>query len=223
MLTEQQNLNQSDFYMKIKPGFRGAVIISLAFILLLWAIELLDRTLNLNLYHLGVYPREPGGLFGILFAPLIHSSWHHLLSNSFALLILGTTLVYGYPRSTMPVFLIIYLCSGICVWLFARQNYHIGASGLAHGMMFFIFTIGILRRDRLAIALAMIVFFVYGGMIWSIFPQDPGISYEGHFFGAVIGILAAFLFKDHDPVPPGKEYQWENRNAPADEHSGDGE
>lgn len=183
----------------------------------MWAIEALDRVLNLNLYHLGVYPREPAGLFGILFAPLIHSSWNHLLSNSFALLILGAVLVYGYPRSAMPVFLIIYLCSGICVWLFARQNYHIGASGLAHGMMFFIFTIGILRRDRLSTALAMIVFFVYGGMIWSIFPQQPRISYEGHFFGAIIGVLTAFLFRTHDPGPVVKKYQWEHERDEHDE------
>jgi len=74
----------------------------------LWVIEILDRLLNLNLYQLGVYPREPLGLFGILYGPLIHGSWNHLLSNSFALLILGTALVYGYPRSTLPVFLGIY-------------------------------------------------------------------------------------------------------------------
>ena len=209
--------------MKLKPGLKHAVLVTLAFVVLLWVIEILDRALNLNLYHLGVYPREPAGLFGILYAPLIHSSWSHLLSNSFALLILGTTLVYGYPRSTMPIFLIVYFGAGICTWLFARQSYHIGASGLAHGMMFFIFTIGILRRDRLSIALALIVFFVYGGMIWSIFPQEPGISYEGHFFGAIIGVLAAFFFRDHDPFPPLKKYQWENENAEVDNKSDDRE
>ena len=207
----------------MKPGFKHAILSILGFVLLLWAIEILDRVLNLNLHHLGVYPRDPAGLFGILFAPLLHSSWNHLLSNSFALLILGATLVYGYPRSAMPVFLIIYFFSGICVWLFARQSYHIGASGLAHGMMFFIFTIGILRKDRLAIALAMIVFFVYGGMIWSIFPREHGISYEGHFFGAIIGVLAAFLFKNHDPGPPEKKYEWEYRHTKPEEDANDRE
>jgi len=209
--------------MKKKPGFKQALLIALAFVILLWLIEILDRALDLNLYHLGVYPREPAGLFGILYAPLIHSSWNHLLSNSFALLVLGTALVYGYPRSTMPVFLMVYFCSGICTWLFARQSYHIGASGLAHGMMFFIFTIGILRRDRLSVALAMIVFFVYGGMIWSIFPQEPRISYESHFFGAVIGVIAAFLFKNHDPSLPEKEYQWEHEEAEFSDETDDRE
>ena len=209
--------------MKMKPDFKQALLVSSAFVILLWLIEILDRALNLNLYQLGVYPREPAGLFGILYAPLIHSSWNHLLSNSFALLVLGTALVYGYPRSTMPVFLMVYFCSGICTWLFARQSYHIGASGLAHGMMFFIFTIGILRRDRLSIALAMIVFFVYGGMIWSIFPQEPRISYESHFFGAVVGVLAAFVFKSRDPSLPEKEYQWEHEEAEFSDETDDRE
>jgi len=209
--------------MVTKPGFKQALLVASAFVILLWLIEILDRVLNLNLYHLGVYPREPAGLFGILYAPLIHSSWNHLLSNSFALLVLGTALVYGYPRSTMPVFLMVYFCSGAGTWLFARQSYHIGASGLAHGMMFFIFTIGILRRDRLSIALAMIVFFVYGGMIWSIFPQEPRISYESHFFGAVVGVIAAFLFKNHDPSPPEKEYQWEHEEAELSDETEDRE
>ena len=199
--------------MLTKPGFKQAALIAAAFIALLWVIEILDRLLNLNLYQLGVYPREPLGLFGIIYGPLIHGSWNHLLSNSFALLILGTALVYGYPRSTLPVFLSIYFFSGILTWLFARQSWHFGASGLTHGMMFFIFTIGILRRDKLSIALAMIVFFVYGGMVWSIFPQEPGISYESHFFGAMIGVLAAFLFRNHDPSLPVKEYSWENEDA----------
>ena len=207
----------------MKPRLKHAIIISLSFVTLLCAIEILDRALNLNLYHLGVYPRDPAGLYGILNAPLIHGSWEHLLSNSFALLILGTTLIYGYPRSALPVFLIVYFLSGTGIWLFARQNFHIGASGLTHGMMFFIFTIGILRRDRLSAALAMIVFFIYGGMIWSIFPQEPGISYEGHFFGAFIGVLAAFLFRDRDPLPPVKEYKWENEDAEPDEKTADTE
>ena len=206
--------------MLTKPGFKQAALIAAAFIALLWVIEILDRLLNLNLYQLGVYPREPLGLLGILYGPLIHGSWNHLLSNSFALLILGTALVYGYPRSTLPVFLSIYFFSGILNWLFARQSWHFGASGLTHGMMFFIFTIGILRGDRLSVALAMIVFFIYGGMVWSIFPQEPGISYEGHFFGAIIGVLAALLFKSHDPSLPVREYPWENED-PEDENETD--
>ena len=202
--------------MPAATRFRRATIAVLAFVALLWGIEALDRGLGLQLHHLGIYPREPAGLWGILYAPLIHGSWGHLLSNSFGLLILGVALLYGYPRAAVPLLLFVYLCSGAGVWLFARSSFHFGASGLTHGVMFFIFTSGILRRDRLSIALSMIVFFIYGGMIWSIFPQEPGISYESHFFGALSGLLAAFLFRDREPPVPEKKYDWEDDTADAD-------
>ncbi len=194
----------------MQPAFRKALVPVVIFILLLWLIEALDRGLHLSLEHLGVYPRTTSGLAGILFGPLLHGSWSHLISNSFALLILGTALRYGYPRAATPVLALVYLLSGIGIWCLGRDSYHFGASGLTHGMMFFIFTTGILRRDRLSIALSLIAFFLYGGMLWSIFPQEPGISYESHFFGAASGVLAAFLFQRLDPLQPAKHYSWED-------------
>ena len=202
--------------------FRQAVFTVLVFLLLLWVLELADAGFNLHLSRLGVYPRELNGLWGILFAPLIHGSWQHLISNSVALSILGVVLLYGYPRSAIPALVFVYLGSGLGVWLFARSSYHFGASGLTHGMMFFIFVSGILRRDKLSIALSMIVFFLYGGMVWTIFPQQPGISYESHFFGALTGILAAFAFKGHDPLPPVKRYDWEDETGDTDSGSNTG-
>lgn len=199
--------------MKDSSRFRGAVIAVVVFIVVLWIIKLADNGLSLHLNHLGVYPREPGGLLGILLAPLIHGSWGHLISNSGVLFVLGIVLLYGYPRSAAVVLLLIYVGSGLGVWLFARSSYHFGASGLTHGLMFYIFVSGILRRDRLAIALSMIVFFLYGSMVWSIFPQQPDISFESHFFGALTGIVAAFLFRGRDPLPTEREYDWEGEEA----------
>ena len=196
----------------MKISLRQSLLITAVFVALLWGIELLDRSLGLQLHHLGIYPQNISGLRGILFAPLIHGSWYHLLSNSFALLVLGTALLYGYPRAAKPALAFVYIVSGIGVWLFARHSYHFGASGLTHGMMFFIFTTGILRKDKLSVALALIVFLLYGNMIWTIFPQEPGISYESHFFGAVTGVVAAFLFRDRDPTPPKKTYDWEGED-----------
>jgi membrane associated rhomboid family serine protease len=201
----------------VKTGLRQSLFITVAGVALLWGIELLDRSLDLQLYRFGIYPQDPGGLWGILFAPLIHGSWYHLLSNSFALLVLGTALLYGYPRAAKPVLALVYICSGIGVWLFARHSYHFGSSGLTHGMMFFIFTTGILRKDRLSVALSLIVFLLYGNMVWTIFPQEPDISYESHFFGAVTGVLAAFLFRDRDPAPPVKTYDWEGDESESED------
>ena len=176
---------------------------------LLWLIELLDTGFALHLARFGVYPRAWHGLWGVLCAPLIHGSWQHLMSNSLVLLVLGMVLRYGYPRATPYVLILVWLGSGLGVWLFARPSYHFGASGLAHGLMFYIFVSGILRRDRLSIALSLIVFLLYGGMVATIFPQQPGVSHESHFSGAVMGVIAAFMFRYHDPAPPEKTYDWE--------------
>jgi membrane associated rhomboid family serine protease len=199
----------------VPASFRTSVTVTLAGIGLLWLLVLLDRTLGLDLYRLGIYPQTLAGLPGILFAPLVHGSWGHLLSNSLALLVLLTALLYGYPRSARPALAVIWLGSGLGVWLFARPSWHFGASGLTHGIMFYIFTSGILRRDRPSIALALIVFLLYGGMIWTIFPQTPDISYESHFFGAGCGVLAAVLFAHRDPRPPEKHYDWEDEDSDA--------
>ena len=203
----------------MNTGFRHAIAVTAAFVLLLWLIELLDQSFGLNLSRLGVYPRELQGLPGILAAPLIHGGWLHLASNSFALLVLGTVMLYGYPRAALPLLVLVWLGAGIGVWLFARGSYHFGASGLTHGLMFFIFVSGILRHDRLSIALSMIVFFLYGGMVWTVFPNEPGVSFESHFFGAVMGLTGAFLFFGRDPLPPEKHYDWEEEDEPDDGES----
>jgi membrane associated rhomboid family serine protease len=195
--------------------FRQALAGVAVFIGLLSIIELLDTGFDLHLSRLGVYPRAWHGLWGVLCAPMIHGSWQHLISNSLALLVLGVVLLYGYPRSYRRVLIVVWLGSGLGVWLFARGSYHFGASGLAHGLMFFVFVSGILRRDRLSIALSLIVFLLYGGMVATIFPQLPGISYESHFFGALMGVIAAFMFRHRDPAPPEKTYDWER--PPADD------
>ncbi|MEE9423314.1 MAG: rhomboid family intramembrane serine protease [Gammaproteobacteria bacterium] len=192
-----------------KNKLRHAIFISTLFTVILWSIKLVEIIFNLDFVQYGVYPQRPENLAGILLAPLIHGSISHLFTNTAPVLILGSALLYGYPKSARIVLPVIYLGSGIGVWLFARNAYHIGASGLTFGIMFFVFTVGVLRWDKLAIVLSMIVFFLYGSMIWGIFPSNPAISYESHFFGAIIGIILAFILKNHDPQPPQKKYSWE--------------
>jgi len=140
---------------------------------------------------------------------LIHGSAVHAFANTAPLIVLGTALLYGYPKASRIFGPALYLGSGLAVWLFARPAFHIGASGLTFGMMFFVFTIGVLRWDRPAIALSLLVFFLYGGMIWGIFPGEPDVSFESHFFGALCGVLLALMLRTRDPAPPQKKYSWE--------------
>ncbi len=160
--------------------------------------------------RLGVYPLDFRYLGGIITAPLIHASWEHLAANALPVLLLGTALRLGYSNSWKWVIPIIWISSGIAVWLLARPSSHIGASGLTHGLMFFIFVAGVLRRDKASAALAMIVFFMYGGMVMSILPRETNVSFEFHLFGALAGVILAFLFRNNDPKPPRKHYDWED-------------
>jgi len=208
--------------------FRQAFLIAAAFTALLWLIRLAESLLGLDLMRASIYPRNLQSVTGILFAPLLHGSVSHLFANTAPLLVLGTALIYGYPRASRIAIPLIWLLSGLGVWLFARASWHLGASGLTFGMMFFVFSIGALRWDRRAIALSMIVFLLYGGMVWGVFPSAPGISWEYHLFGALSGVLLAILLRRLDPPPPEKKYSWEGEdqedwppgNAPLDGNSG---
>ena len=188
---------------------KRSFIAAASFTALLWLIKIIETLAGISLIKYGVYPGQPGGLAGILWSPLIHSSFTHLFANTAPLLILGTALLYGFPKSARIVIPVVYFGTGLGVWLFARQSFHIGASGLTFGFMFFVFIAGVLRWDRRTIALSMIVFFLYGSMIWGVFPGKPDISFESHLVGAVIGVTLAVLLRNYDAYPPEKKYSWE--------------
>ncbi len=198
-----------------KIRLRRSATAAAFFVALLWLIWLIDFAFRLKLRRFGVYPREADGLIGIVTAPLIHGSFEHVFSNAIPLFILAIAFLYAYPKSARIGLPIIWLGSGLCVWLFARSSYHVGASGLNYGIMFFLFVVGILRRDRLAAAIAMAVFFLYGGMVWGLMPTKPGVSFESHIFGALMGMGCAALLRNLDPRPPEKRYDWEDEPADA--------
>ena len=193
-------------------NFKLSFKLALVFTVLIWVIWLAGELFALDLWQFSIYPGQLDTLAGILTAPLIHGSLSHVVSNSLPILVMLTILLYIYPKSAPVVLIVLYIGSGLIVWLIARPAWHFGASGLTHGLMFFLFTIGVLRRDALASVFAMIVFFLYGGMVWGIFPRDPAISFEYHLAGAALGVLLAFLLRNFDAKPPVKHYDWEDED-----------
>ena len=149
-------------------------------------------------FKLGILPRNITGLVGIFTSPLIHGSFSHLISNTAPLIFMGLGIFYFYPKVAYKVFTIIYLGTGILVWIFAREVYHIGASGIIYGFVSFLFFSGIFRKDNRSIALALVVVFLYGGLIWGVLPVEKGVSWESHLFGAIVGIIPAFIFRKID-------------------------
>jgi membrane associated rhomboid family serine protease len=176
--------------------FKESVLYPLLFVILLWMIKYTEYAFSVDLSNLGIYPRTLQGSIGILTSPFIHGDFYHLFSNTFPLIFAGMGVFYFYRRIAFPLIVIIYLASGIWVWLFARSAYHIGASGIIYGLVSFLFFSGIFRKDLPSISVSLIVIFLYNGMIHGLFPLEEGISWESHLTGAVIGFMSAYYFKD---------------------------
>jgi membrane associated rhomboid family serine protease len=166
---------------------------------LIWVVFILDQSLDLNLYFHGLYPRKISGLQGILFSPLIHSDFKHIMANSIPLLVLGTGLFYFYRDLAIKVFLLSYFMTGVYVWIAARDSYHIGASGLIYSLVGFMFLSGILRKHLGLMAISLIIVFQYGSMIWGIFPLEERVSWESHLLGLIAGFTWAFVFRKEGP------------------------
>jgi membrane associated rhomboid family serine protease len=187
---------------------RRALNASLAFVLLLTVMFAAQHAFDWR--ALAVAPREWRGLVGVLTAPLLHGSPEHLGANAVSLLLLGTLAGAVYPRATLRAMPLLWLGAGLGAWLLGDiGSRHLGASGLTHGLMFLVFTLGLLRRDRPAVAAAMIAFFLYGGMLLTVLPREAGVSWQAHLGGALAGLLAAWLFRRSDPALPRKRYSWE--------------
>ncbi len=197
---------------RARASFRLAIKFALGFVALLWIVQLLNWGFGLELERFGVRPRQLVGLLGILFAPLLHGSPAHLLSNSLPLFILLTVMLHLYPNSALKVLPAVYFGSGIAVWLFARDSDHIGASGLVYGLVAYIFAAGLIRRDRRAIAASLLVCFLYGALVWGVLPIEPGVSWETHLSAALIGLALAIALRCLD-IPPRKRYSWEDEDG----------
>lgn len=199
-----------------RAHFRLAVKIALGFLVLIWFIDSMQWGFDLELEPFGIRPRQLDGLPGIVFAPLVHGGFAHLLANTPPLLVLGTAMLFLYPSSALRVLPAVYFGTGVAVWLFARDAVHIGASGLVYGLASYVFVAGLLRRDRRAIAAALLVWFMYGSLAWGVFPAQPGVSWETHLAAAVIGVASAILLRRLD-VPPRKRYGMEGEEDENDE------
>lgn len=176
------------------------------FVLITWVVKIFEKVFDVSFIRFGIHPREFKGLVGIITAPLIHGDWKHLISNTLPLLILGWIIFYFYKGIAFQVFFWVYIMTGIWVWSAARDAYHIGASGLVYGFVCFLFFSGIIRKNIRLMALSMFVVFVYGSLVWGIFPLHTKFSWESHAFGSLAGIITAFYFRDEGPKP--KVYDW---------------
>jgi membrane associated rhomboid family serine protease len=188
-------MEMNDRWYSLKENLKSQLIILGGFLLLLWLIEIVDWLIfRGSLDGLGIRPRTLSGLGGIFLAPLLHGNFQHLLTNSIPLLVLGWLILSTRQlKSFVFISLIIVVVSGFGTWLIGpRNSVHLGASGLVFGYLGFLLLLGYFERSFRAIALAVVVFFLYGGLIWGVLPLVQGVSWQAHLFGFVGGGLAAY-------------------------------
>lgn len=202
------------------PRARGNFVLALKAVIgvafVMWAVFAFDQLSGIGLIHYGLVPRDAPGLIGIVTTPLLHYNLAHIASNTLPLVIGGTMMLFLYPNSSVRALPVIWLGSGLLAWLFARDSIHIGASGVIYGLLAFVFVSGVIRRDLRSIGAALVIWFMYGSMIWGVLPAGRGMSWELHASGLVLGVATAIRFRDWDR-PPMKRYDWEDDELPDDE------
>lgn len=196
-----------------------SVVLPFYFIAVIWVVQLIQVIFNADFAGLGIRPLLQSGLKGILFSPLIHANWGHLLANTLPFFVLSAIVLFFYRRIAVPSFIIIYALSGFITWLLPFQlAYHIGASGVIYGLWAFILCMGIFRRNLKSIALSLIVLFYFGSMIAGIVPGQESISWQGHLAGLLAGVFTAFWYKETiEKDEEKKQYSWEQEPQQLDQ------
>jgi len=179
---------------------------------------------SFDYYKLGLLPRTLSGLKGIFFMPLLHSQHdlHHLINNSVVIYLLLALLIYFYRNLAIRVFIFCWFLTGFFVWIYAhnRGAYHIGMSGVIYSLLGFLFTSGVLRKHLPLQALSLLIVFLYGNMIWGIFPIRANVSWEGHFMGLIVGVLLAFIYRNNTTIEsPKYQYELEEELATEIDHT----
>ncbi|MBW6489736.1 MAG: rhomboid family intramembrane serine protease [Lentimicrobium sp.] len=211
-------------YSEEKRRFFTGIYLALIVVAIMWLVKAVELIGGISFVSFGVLPLQIKGLWGIIFSPLIHADMAHLTANSAPMFLLTAALVYYYRKEAFRLFSILWILTGLWVWLFARgESYHIGASGVVYGLAAFHFTGGFIRREPGLMAFSMLIIFLYGSMIWGFFPEffpKKNISWESHLMGAVAGVLLAVYYRKTGPQA--KVYHWDEEEEEEDDFSDTG-
>ena len=195
---------ESAFYRK---KLLLSIIIPGIFVFVMWLVKIIEVLFEKDFSGFGIFPLTAGGLPGIVFSPFIHADLNHLFNNSLPLFFLSVALFYFYSEVALKVFAWTFFLTGLFVWVAGREAWHIGASGLIYGLASFLFFSGIIRRYFRLIALSLLVVFVYGSMVWGIFPGIyKNVSWESHMLGFFAGVVLAVRYRKEGPQRP--IYKW---------------
>jgi membrane associated rhomboid family serine protease len=185
---------------------KAVFLLPTLYVVSIWVIYWIEIKFSFNFNKYGVFPRTLEGFRGVFFTHFIHSNTSHLFNNSIPLFVLLCSLFYFYKDVAIKVLFFGGFLVGFLTWGFARESYHIGASGIVYLLFSFVFFSGIIRKHYRLVALSLIIIFLYGGMIWYVFPIKEGMSWEGHLSGFLVGFVFAILYRNKGIIK--KEHQF---------------
>lgn len=185
----------------------SVIIYPLMLLFLEWLVFWYQVRVDYGIKAYGIRPQKLEGLLGIFTSPFLHGDINHLYNNSIPLFVLTLALFYFYNKIAWKVIIFGILISGLLTWLIGSSGNHIGASGLVYVLVSFIFFKGVFAKHYRLIALSLMVIFLYGSLIWYVFPIKSGMSWEGHLGGLITGFVFAFIFKKQVAKP--ERYMWE--------------
>jgi len=201
---ESDIANEGAFYRK---KLLLSMIIPVIFIFFMWLVKIVEVLFELDFSGFGIFPLTVNGLPGIILSPFIHADFNHLFNNSLPLFFLSVALFYFYSEVALKVFAWTFFLTGLFVWVAGREAWHIGASGLIYGLASFLFFSGIIRRYFRLIALSLLIVFLYGSMVWGIFPGIyKNVSWESHMLGFFSGVVLSVWYRKEGPQRP--VYEW---------------
>jgi membrane associated rhomboid family serine protease len=184
-----------------------ALIVGFLVTLAPWLVFGYEQYYDVHLSEYGVLPRSLSHLYGIFTMPLLHADLQHILSNTPPLFILTSFLYYFYRKFFGWVFMYVYLLAGFWTWIIGRPDFHIGASGVIYGLTAYVFFSGVWSKNYRLSALSLLIVFLYGSIIWGIFPMEKHVSWEGHMSGFVAGFVLSIYYRKQ--LPGRKKYDWE--------------
>jgi len=202
-----------------KKRFYYSLVIPFLLTLLMFLSFVLEKGMSWDFRTGGVFPLRIENLWGIFTMVFIHADWKHLFNNIVSFFVLSSALYYFYSSLATRILFISYIFSGLMLWFIGRESWHIGASGVIYALAFFLFVSGILRKYAPLIAISLIVVFLYGNIVWHLFPWEVynRISWEGHLSGAVVGFVLAVIYRKKGPQKPIKVWDDEDEDESEDE------
>ncbi len=172
-----------------------SLVVPASFMFICWIVYITELGFGIKLSEFGLRPRHIDSWYGVLTMPFLHGGAKHIIANTSSFIVLGGMIFYFYSNFSLRILLFSYILSGLLTWLIGRGNIHIGASAMIYSFASYLIVSGILNKNIKLLAVSLVVVFLYGSMIWGIFPTKEGVSWEGHLSGLIVGVLLAFTYR----------------------------